>query len=160
MNQYAKNDLIDYDELNTEERANFLEDVKRAAITDLREGHAEHAEHDAEIACAFADTMLDGAGVEVEKDTRQMVRNIYVEVFAENDLSAVMTTSEVEETFSLAPGVARNAALSGSIPARKSGNAWLIRRADAVAKWGKRISKPAGLTLLAVTLAVVITRMM
>lgn len=47
-----------------------------------------------------------------------------------------MTATEVAETYGLTPRAVRKAAMSGSIPARKSGSTWLIRRRDAEAHWG------------------------
>lgn len=52
-------------------------------------------------------------------------------------LTEVMTTKEAETEFGLKTSTAKKAAQRGSIPARKSGGTWLIRRVDAQARWGK-----------------------
>jgi hypothetical protein len=59
-----------------------------------------------------------------------------------------MTTSEAEAEFGMAEGTVRKAAQRDDIPARKSGGTWLIRRADAEARWG---GKARSLALLLVS---------
>lgn len=53
-----------------------------------------------------------------------------------NSLASVMTASEAVETYGLSEAAVRNACKRGSIPARKSGETWLILRSDAEARWG------------------------
>lgn len=53
-------------------------------------------------------------------------------------LWAVMSVAEVEETYHLAAGTARQAARRGVIPSRRAGRVYLVCRADADARWGDR----------------------
>lgn len=52
--------------------------------------------------------------------------------------SDLMTVNEVANTYGLQAGTVRRSIHKGYINARKSGALWLIRRADAEARWGKR----------------------
>lgn len=54
----------------------------------------------------------------------------------EDDLNAIMTAGEAVEAFGLSADAVNLACRRGSIPSRKSGGTWLIRRADAVRRWG------------------------
>lgn len=55
-----------------------------------------------------------------------------------NALAAVMTAAEAVATYNLSEAAVRNACKRGSIPARKSGETWLVLRADAEERWGLR----------------------
>jgi hypothetical protein len=70
-------------------------------------------------------------------------------------LIQVMTTSEADGQFNLPEGTAKLAANRGSIRARKSAGTWLIRRSDALAKWGHS----AKLFAIAITLAVIVANL-
>ena len=50
----------------------------------------------------------------------------------------VMTAAEAQQTYRLSESTVRRAISEGYIQARKSGGTWLIMRADAQARWGKR----------------------
>lgn len=52
-------------------------------------------------------------------------------------LNSVVTASEISELYGVEVSVVRRACIDGAIPARKSGRTWLIRRADAAARWQK-----------------------
>ena len=52
--------------------------------------------------------------------------------------SELMTVNEVATTYGLQPGTVRRSIHQGYINAQKSGAFWLVRRADAEARWGKR----------------------
>lgn len=58
-------------------------------------------------------------------------------VFIDLELTEVMSSSEVTQVFGLSDSTVRNACKAGRIPARKSGNVWLVRRSDAMARWGQ-----------------------
>ena len=53
-------------------------------------------------------------------------------------LDREMTASEVAAVYHVTPQAVREAATKGWIQARKSGAAWLMRRRDAEARWGKK----------------------
>lgn len=53
-------------------------------------------------------------------------------------LNEVLTAAEAAEIYGLTPIGIRKACERGSIEARKSAGTWLIRRADAEARWGKK----------------------
>jgi excisionase family DNA binding protein len=55
----------------------------------------------------------------------------------EDALHEVMTPAEVAEAFSITPDAVYKAIQRGTVEARQSGGAWLIRRSDAEARWGK-----------------------
>lgn len=52
-------------------------------------------------------------------------------------LDGVMTPAEIEMTFGVKEDTVRDAIQRGWIEARQSGSAWLVRRADAEARWGR-----------------------
>lgn len=52
-------------------------------------------------------------------------------------LNEVVTTKEISETFGISDAAVRQAILDGNLPARKSGNTWLVLRSDADARWSK-----------------------
>lgn len=56
------------------------------------------------------------------------------------ELAAIMTPAEIAATWGVKEDTVRDAAQHGWIAARKSGATWLIRRADAEARWGKQKS--------------------
>jgi uncharacterized protein (DUF433 family) len=58
----------------------------------------------------------------------------------ENDPNREMTAAEIAQEFGITARAVRKAAMNGSIPARKSGATWLVKRGDAVARWGGRMS--------------------
>jgi uncharacterized protein (DUF433 family) len=49
-----------------------------------------------------------------------------------------LTPPEIAAEFGISEQAVRKAAAEGWIAARKAGKIWLIRRADAVARWGKK----------------------
>lgn len=53
-------------------------------------------------------------------------------------LREVMTAAEVQKEFGLAEATVRQAIYRGTLPARKSGETWLVLRKDAEARWGKK----------------------
>lgn len=53
------------------------------------------------------------------------------------NLNDVMTTGEVAEEFGIVDATVRQAIGHRYVEGRKSGGTWLIRRADAEARWGK-----------------------
>lgn len=55
-------------------------------------------------------------------------------------LSDVLTPPAVAQTYNLSPRTVRDAIEHGWIPAHKVGGTWLIRREDAAARWGDRLS--------------------
>lgn len=66
------------------------------------------------------------------------------------ELFELMTAAEAGETYGLAEATVRQAVNRGQIAARKSAGTWLIRRADAEARWGGKIRSLA-LLLASVT---------
>jgi hypothetical protein len=58
-------------------------------------------------------------------------------VYRDLELDEVMTSQEVVEVFGLSHATVRNACRRGAIPARKSAGVWLVKRSDAVARWGQ-----------------------
>ena len=56
--------------------------------------------------------------------------------FGRTVLDAVMTVQEIAEAFGIDDGGIRATIARGAIAARKAGGTWLIRRADAEARWG------------------------
>lgn len=54
-------------------------------------------------------------------------------------LDQVVTISEVSALYGVEVSTVRRACIGGWIPARKSGSTWLVLRADAMARWGKRL---------------------
>lgn len=52
---------------------------------------------------------------------------------------SVMTVEEVADTYPVAASTVRGSIHKGYIAARKSGKNWLIRRADAEARWGGKV---------------------
>jgi len=56
-------------------------------------------------------------------------------------LDQEVTATEIAGEFGVAARVVRKTAAEGWIPARKSGATWLIRRRDALARWGNRKRK-------------------
>jgi hypothetical protein len=54
----------------------------------------------------------------------------------QDPLDAVMTVKEVAEEYSITRYNVHDAIRHDWLPARKSGGTWLIRRADAEARWG------------------------
>jgi hypothetical protein len=81
-------------------------------------------------------------GVKLAKKTR---------VYRDLELEEVMTSQEVVQLFGLSHAAVRNACKRGSIPARKSAGVWLVKRADAVKKWGQVKSKSGEVIDLAVS---------
>jgi hypothetical protein len=55
-----------------------------------------------------------------------------------SSLDAVLTVTEVAETYGLSPFTIHDAIRHDLLPARKSGGTYLIRRRDAEARWGNR----------------------
>jgi len=53
-------------------------------------------------------------------------------------LSAVISAAGAAQLFHIDPRTVRDAIENGKLDALKSGGTWLIRRADAEARWGKR----------------------
>ena len=79
---------------------------------------------------------------QIMREEDDLVEQLPDSVWQEADvLNAVMTVTEIAQTYHLDPGVIRKTCLEGWIPARKSGSAWLIRRHDAEERWGKRRKK-------------------
>ncbi len=76
------------------------------------------------------------------KHKRDDVDKIYKEQrdFAGTDdvLHAVMTPAAAARVFGVTDRTVRDAIEAGKIDALKSGGTWLIRRADAERRWGKR----------------------
>jgi uncharacterized protein (DUF433 family) len=60
---------------------------------------------------------------------------------AQSNLNEEWTASEIAEHYHLDSATVRRAAIHGDIPARKSGNVWLIRRAAAEERWGDRLDQ-------------------
>jgi len=58
------------------------------------------------------------------------------QIYVDLELTEVMTAGEVVALFGLSDSTVRNACKRGSIPARKSAGVWLVRRSDAVKRWG------------------------
>jgi uncharacterized protein (DUF433 family) len=56
----------------------------------------------------------------------------------EADPDQDMTVTEISEEYGISPQAIREACKKEWIPARKSGNAWLIRRHVAEARWGAK----------------------
>jgi len=56
----------------------------------------------------------------------------------EDVLSAVMSAAAAAQVFKIDPRTVRDAIENGKIDALKSAGTWLIRRADAEARWGRR----------------------
>lgn len=67
-------------------------------------------------------------------------------IFCDLELDEVMTSGEVVAVFGLSDSTVRNACKRGSIPARKSGGVWLVKRSDAVARWGS-VKSPDGMII-------------
>jgi hypothetical protein len=59
------------------------------------------------------------------------------EIYTDLELTEVMSSSEVTAVFGLSQSTVRNACKRGSIPCRKSGNVWLVKRVDATRLWGQ-----------------------
>lgn len=59
------------------------------------------------------------------------------QVFKDLELEEVMTSSEVTSVFGLSHSTVRNACKRGTIPCRKSGNVWIMKRTDATRIWGQ-----------------------
>lgn len=59
---------------------------------------------------------------------------------AYRELSGLMTAQEIADTYDIHRQTVHKAIRRGYLPARQSGSTWLIRRADAEARWGKRAS--------------------
>lgn len=81
---------------------------------------------------------LDEAIREVEEAIGYYADGDY-EIVVDNvaaKLDSVMTSAEVCEAFALSESAVRKAIERDTIPARKSAGTWLIRRADAEARWG------------------------
>lgn len=51
-------------------------------------------------------------------------------------LNEIMTTSEAENLVGLKEGTIKKACQRGIVKSRKSGNAWLVRKADIQKRWG------------------------
>lgn len=58
-------------------------------------------------------------------------------IYRDLELEEVMTAQEVVDVFGLSPATVRNACRRGVIPCRKSANTWLVKRSDAVKRWGQ-----------------------
>lgn len=58
-----------------------------------------------------------------------------------DDPDQEVTATEIAQELGVAARVVRKTASEGWIPARKSGATWLIRRRDALARWGNRRRK-------------------
>lgn len=75
-------------------------------------------------------------------DTSAQTRAAMIADFeARQQLAAIITVEEIATLYAIDPGGIRATILRGSLLARKSGATWLIRRADAEARWGKRLAK-------------------
>ncbi len=59
-------------------------------------------------------------------------------------LDAVMTVQEIADEFGIHRQTVYDAIERGYIPARRSGATWLVRRADAEARWGERAAARKG----------------
>lgn len=53
-------------------------------------------------------------------------------------LKEIMTVKEVSETYGISRFTVIDAIKHGWIEARQSGGTWLLRRADAASRWGKK----------------------
>jgi excisionase family DNA binding protein len=62
----------------------------------------------------------------------------YIPVTYNNILNDVLTAAEAAESYGLSESAVRKAIERNQIPARKSAGTWLIRRADAEKRWGKK----------------------
>jgi hypothetical protein len=59
------------------------------------------------------------------------------EIYTDLELTEVMSSSEVTAVFGLSQSTVRNACKRGTIPCRKSGNVWIMKRVDAMRVWGQ-----------------------
>lgn len=60
------------------------------------------------------------------------------------NLNDVITATEAATLYGISVQAVRKACQQGWLPARKSGTTWLIDRADAEARWGKKATAPGG----------------
>lgn len=88
--------------------------------------------------CDNRQSYMDEIGDWTEIDEEELVS--LLEAIGENEpiLDSVMTSAEVCEEFGLNESTVRKAIERDTIPARKSAGTWLIRRADAEARWSDR----------------------
>lgn len=77
------------------------------------------------------DWYLESAGYRATSECHRLVYAI-----KRPALEDVMTTAEIAEEFGIADCTVRAAIKRNVIPARQSGSTWLVRREDAVARWG------------------------
>lgn len=95
------------------------------------------------------DEVEDYRDIEADQNNiREIVSDVYQaldwyieddeKVEAETELETVMTAAEACEVFGLSESTVRQAINRETIPARKSGETWLILRKHAEARWAKR----------------------
>jgi hypothetical protein len=131
-----------------------LDGVDPGDIDDPRDFVEGHARLMLEV-----DTIPADYGVDFDDALDAYMESIDAEAFItyiekekiEKDLEQVMTASEIEGEFSVSRQAVIQAISNGWIAARQSGATWLIRRVDAVKRWG---GKARSIALLLTSLGI------
>lgn len=109
-----------------------IEEIAEAFNLSFGEIHAAlsyYYEHKDEI-----DATIRAEQAEVE----QIIAERQAFAGTEDALKAVISAAAAATIYNLSPRTVRDAIEQGKIEAIKSGGTWLLRRADAEARWGKR----------------------
>jgi uncharacterized protein (DUF433 family) len=121
-------------EMYEHERWSIQEIVEALGLTETQiyAALAYYYEHQEEIDRAIAEKDAWVEQIRAEREAFAGTPNV---------LDAVMTAAAVAAEFNVSPRTVRDAIEHGWIEAHKSAGTWLIRRADAEARWGGSTSQ-------------------
>lgn len=120
---------------NMKQNKSIFSATKQAMLDRNIEPHADNVTMGVyQISGFYKGMIIDGAG----NSKAEALAKIIDAADRQDALGGVMTAAEVVDEFGLSEATVRQAINRGQIYARKSGGTWIMRRADAEAKWGKK----------------------